>query len=30
VQEKFQKMYGFDLSIAFTALEQKLKELKAV
>lgn len=30
VREKFDNMYKFDLSIAFTALEQKLKELKAV
>jgi len=30
VREKFENMYKFDLSIAFTALEQKLKELKAV
>lgn len=29
VREKFENMYRFDLSIAFTALEQKLKELKA-
>lgn len=29
VREKFENMYGFDLPIAFTALEQKLKELKA-
>jgi hypothetical protein len=29
-REKFTKMYGYDLSIAFTALEQKLRELKAV
>ncbi|MEO5928840.1 MAG: hypothetical protein ABIR47_02800 [Candidatus Kapaibacterium sp.] len=29
VREKFDNMYKFDLSIAFTALEQKLKELKA-
>jgi hypothetical protein len=29
VREKFEKMYKFDLSIAFTALEQKLKELRA-
>lgn len=29
VREKFENMYKFDLSIAFTALEQKLKELKA-
>lgn len=28
VREKFERMYGYDLSIAFTALEQKLKELK--
>ncbi len=28
VREKFERMYQFDLSIAFTALEQKLKELK--
>jgi hypothetical protein len=27
VAEKFSNMYGFDLSVAFTALEQKLKEL---
>jgi len=27
VREKFGNMYGFDLSIAFTALEQKLTEL---
>jgi hypothetical protein len=30
IREKFEKMYAFDLSIAFTALEQKLRELKAV
>lgn len=30
VREKFDNMYRFDLSIAFIALEQKLKELKAV
>lgn len=30
VREKFDNIYRFDLSIAFTALEQKLKELKAV
>jgi hypothetical protein len=30
VREKFEKPYGFDLAIAFTALEQKLRELKAV
>jgi hypothetical protein len=29
-REKFEKPYGFDLAIAFTALEQKLRELKAV
>jgi hypothetical protein len=29
VRQKFDSMYKFDLSIAFTALEQKLKELKA-
>lgn len=29
VREKFAKPYRFDLAIAFTALEQKLKELKA-
>ncbi len=29
VREKFDNMYKFDLPIAFTALEQKLKELKA-
>ena len=29
VREKFAKMYSFDLAIAFTALEQKLKEVRA-
>lgn len=29
VREKFANPYGFDLPIAFTALEQKLKELQA-
>jgi hypothetical protein len=29
-REKFEKLYSFDLAIAFTALEQKLRELKAV
>jgi hypothetical protein len=29
VREKFDNMYTFDLAIAFTALEQKLKELMA-
>lgn len=29
VREKFNNMYKFDLAIAFTALEQKLKELQA-
>lgn len=28
VREKFEKMYRFDMAIAFTALEQKLKELR--
>jgi hypothetical protein len=30
VREKFGNIYKFDLSIAFIALQQKLKELKAV
>ncbi len=30
IREKFENMYKFDLAIAFTALEQKLKELEAV
>jgi len=29
VREKFENIYGFDLSVAHTALEQRLKELKA-
>lgn len=29
IEEKFKNLYGYDLSIAYTALEQKLRELRS-